>query len=164
MRATKKPRKSHEKVTSKNATSNEKSSERRFCDPVLDLLDTMKKVKNEETSRHKNTCDKDCQNLAILSVGAPKGTELKWHSESPKCWFSQKTADLRRFTLSPGSSSICRAQETAENRRFPQKTAQETADWAPSPYCGVQKWLRIRFYYLREIYRSYFTGLGRLGR
>ena len=30
-------------------------------------------------------------------------------------------------------------------------------------YCGVQKWLRIWFYYLRDIYRNYFTGLGRLG-
>ena len=25
------------------------------------------------------------------------------------------------------------------------------------------KWLRIRFYYFRDIYRNYFTGLGRLG-
>ena len=37
--------------------------------------------------------------------------------------FSQKTADFRRFTPSPGNSSIWRAQETTENRRFSQKTA-----------------------------------------
>ena len=30
-------------------------------------------------------------------------------------------------------------------------------------YCGVQKWLRFSFYYLRDIYRNCFTGLGRLG-
>ena len=30
-------------------------------------------------------------------------------------------------------------------------------------YCGVQKWLRIRFYYLRDIFRNCFTGLGQLG-
>ena len=51
--------------------------------------------------------------------------------ESPKRRLSQKTADFRRR-----NSSIWRAQETAENRRFSQKTAekpQETADWAPSP-------------------------------
>ena len=59
--------------------------------------------------------------------------------ESPKRRFSQKTADFRRFTPSPGNSSIWSAQETAENRRFSQKTEdfrrkpQETADWAPSP-------------------------------
>ena len=53
--------------------------------------------------------------------------------------FRRKTADIRRFTLSPGNSSMWRAQETAENRRFSQKTEdfrrkpQETADWAPSP-------------------------------
>ena len=29
--------------------------------------------------------------------------------------------------------------------------------------CGVQKWLRFRFYYLRDIYRNYFTGLDQLG-
>ena len=59
--------------------------------------------------------------------------------ESPKRRFAQKTADFRRFTFAPGTSSIWRAQETAENRRFSQKTEdlrrkpQETADWAPSP-------------------------------
>ena len=36
--------------------------------------------------------------------------------------FSQKTADLRGFTPSPGNSSSWRAQETAENRRYSQKT------------------------------------------
>ena len=53
---------------------------------------------------------------------------------------SQKVSEyLRRFTPSPGNSSIWRAQETAENRRFSQETEdfrrkpQETADWAPSP-------------------------------
>ena len=30
-------------------------------------------------------------------------------------------------------------------------------------HCGVQKWLRVRFCYLRDMYRNYFTGLGRLG-
>ena len=49
--------------------------------------------------------------------------------ESPKHRFSQKTADFRRFTPSPGNSSICRAQETAENRRF----SQETADFRRRP-------------------------------
>ena len=29
--------------------------------------------------------------------------------------------------------------------------------------CGVQKWLRIRFYCLRDIYRNHFAGLCRLG-
>ena len=43
--------------------------------------------------------------------------------ESPKRRFSQKTADFRRSTTSPENSSIWRAQETAENRRFSQKTA-----------------------------------------
>ena len=53
--------------------------------------------------------------------------------------FSQKTADIRRFTRSPGNSNIWRAQETAESRRFSQETEdfrrkpQETADCAPSP-------------------------------
>ena len=53
--------------------------------------------------------------------------------------FSQKTAHFCRFTPFPGNSSIWRAQETAENRRFSQQTEdvrrkpQETADWAPSP-------------------------------
>ena len=31
-------------------------------------------------------------------------------------------------------------------------------------YCGVQKWLPIRFYYLRDVFRNCFTGLGRLGK
>ena len=66
--------------------------------------------------------------------------------ESPKCRFPQKKADFRRFTPSAGNSSIWSAQETAENRRFSQKTedfpqkaedcrrkAQETTDSAPSP-------------------------------
>ena len=42
---------------------------------------------------------------------------------SPKRRFLQKTADFRRFTPSPGNSSIWRAQETAEDRRFSQETA-----------------------------------------
>ena len=42
--------------------------------------------------------------------------------ESPKHRFSQKTADFRRFTLSLGNSSVWRAQETAEDRRFSQET------------------------------------------
>ena len=33
-----------------------------------------------------------------------------------------QNADFRRLTSSPGNSSIWRAQETAENRGFPQKT------------------------------------------
>ena len=53
--------------------------------------------------------------------------------------FLQKTADFRRFTCFPGNSSMWRAQETAEDRRFSQETKdfrrkpQETAAWAPSP-------------------------------
>ena len=59
---------------------------------------------------------------------------LRWRNwgdrESPKRRFSQKTADFRRFTPSPGNSSIWRARETAENRmqifaenrRFSQKS------------------------------------------
>ena len=72
------------------------------------------------------------------SIRALKVTELRCR-ESPKRRFSQKTADFRRFTPSPGNSSIWTAQETAANRRFSQKTEdfrrkpQETADWAPSP-------------------------------
>ena len=60
---------------------------------------------------------------------------LRWRNlgdrERPKRRFSQKTAEFRRFTSSPGNSSISRTQETyrrkpqifAENRRFSQKTA-----------------------------------------
>ena len=41
-------------------------------------------------------------------------------TESPKHRFSQKTADFfRRFTPSPGNSSIWKAQETADFRRKP---------------------------------------------
>ena len=58
--------------------------------------------------------------------GALKGTELRWQREPKTQIFAEKTADFRRFTPSPANSSIWRAQETAENRRFSQKTA----DWA----------------------------------
>ena len=49
-------------------------------------------------------------------------TERERERESPKRRLSQNTADFRRFAPSPGNSSIWRAQETAENCRFSQKT------------------------------------------
>ena len=63
--------------------------------------------------------------------GALKGDRTKdlGDRESPKRRFSQKTADFRSFTLSPGNSSIWKAQQAAGNRRF----SQETADWALPP-------------------------------
>ena len=70
-------------------------------------------------------------------IGAQKALDALSGISSPVC-------SLAKFyepslTPSPGNSSIWRAQETAENHRFSQKTEyfrrkpQETADWAPSP-------------------------------
>ena len=63
--------------------------------------------------------------------GALKGTELRCdrERESPKCRFSQKIADFRRFTLLLEIGGRRKPQKTADFRRKPQ----ETADWAPSP-------------------------------
>ena len=55
------------------------------------------------------------QPMLPRNQGALKVTDLRW-----KRRFSQKTADFRRFTPSPGNSSIWRAQETADFRREPQ--------------------------------------------
>ena len=65
------------------------------------------------------------------SSGAVKGTELRWQT-GPKCRFSQKTADFRRFAHFPGRFSIwfTKPQKAADFRRF----LQETADWGPSPW------------------------------
>ena len=56
----------------------------------------------------------------VADPGALKGTEFLGDRPGPKRRFSQKTAYFRRFTPSPGNSSIWRAQKTAENRRFSQ--------------------------------------------
>ena len=72
--------------------------------------------------------------------GRSKGDRYRERErESPKRRFSQKTADFRRFTPSPGHSSIWRAQETAESCGFSQnpedfrRKPHETTDRAPSP-------------------------------
>ena len=66
------------------------------------------------TSRWTSRCE-------IHYVRVLKGTELRWHRErereSPKRRFSQKTADFRRFTPSPGNSSIWREREQKERER-----------------------------------------------
>ena len=71
-----------------------------------------------------SSCLRGGASKGALFWGGTKVTEKAQNAD-----FSQKTADFRRFTLSPGNSSIWRAQETAD---FPRKP-QETADWAPSP-------------------------------
>ena len=50
--------------------------------------------------------------------------------ESPKLRFSQKTADVRRFTPSRGNQVFWGCRIFAESCWF----SQETADWGPSPY------------------------------
>ena len=67
----------------------------------------------------------------IPTQAALKGTELRCRT-TPKRRVSQKTADFRIFTPSPGSSSIWRAQEpqiSTENRR----SLQITVTLGPSP-------------------------------
>ena len=65
-------------------------------------------------------------------------------TESPKRRFSQRTADFRRFTPSPGNSSIWRAQETAENRRFSQKP-QIVAENRRKPQIGLRHLRSVTF-------------------
>ena len=62
--------------------------------------------------------------------------------KNPKRRFSQKTADFRRFTPSPGSSSMRRAPKTAENRRFSQK---------PADFAENRRKLQIGLRHLRSV-------------
>ena len=74
--------------------------------------------------------------------------------------FGRHTIITRIFLfgeVSSPKSNECHAQST------PALHTHILGRFVSCSYCGVQKWLRIRFYYLRDIYHGNFAGLGQLG-
>ena len=76
-----------------------------------------------------------CFLVVFLALFFPKNKERKDRVRRER-EREREPKTFRRFTPSLGNSSMWRAQETAENRRFSQKTEdfrskpQEIADWA----------------------------------
>ena len=79
--------------------------------------------------------------------------------------------DLARKLLSKSWAWLCEDQLQilalgvigARNYQYSTESQEFLPILRQRRYRGVQKWSRIGFYYLRDIYRNFFTGLGRLG-